>query len=1396
MAPVSRAKAKAELAENGPKTRSKRKEIRSSSKNMDKKKPLERRLSVDSLIGSSDEQKKTKKKPKRKKNNDNEDEEITDDEYSDDSDEDHQYIIYGENLKKKYKVRYYDEFGIEDEIKEMKDPTFKKDNYKVVRAEYVKAKPRCRNVNECVVCDEMGEELISCARCPASFHTSCIESAMPSKKRPYEPWYCKRCRYEQNVLKKPKRVAKVLPFDEEERYISTVEETLKKIPDEEMTLSKAFDVLAGLANPKGFVMPKDVLDHLVDMPYMEHIPRKLACSKDSICYSCKKHPSQNSPAIECDYCPAKFHLHCLESPMTEVFNEFWMCPLHGEIGIDRFVLNTTGISKRMHYWNKCRAKVNPQKTWKEFIRKIKKEPTKKTEEKTFGGDVPTVIDWKFVKHHKLAFKDKEASASQSSESSDDDITEEQFMETTPKETSNFENANECNDQATVSSKPFYEYLNPKRYVAKNGFYPPELMNAKASYFGSDGLERDSTDMTHVPIEDLYYPEDETQTSLAEEAAREIMQKYPFLLKAKESAEDMDVEMPEASFSKVLEKEIQPFIETNFEQPKIIESEKSIREQVFEEIMDVEETPPSLELLGIAELFNGQFCFPIKLYRRRKYFVEYYTDGSQIIGLFKKLLPSLNLQLPEEAYNTETSITPESFTRILSLEDEEKSEETALSSENGIVIQNSSGIESEYDSDAGCDFYSTGTMTDAIKKQKSKKVKTKENEKINDNQQRIEELSSREMEKPEFKKENSEDLLKKVNKIKMKQMKKVPKEKLTLDVSIIEKSKKNSASVEKKSKQDSESDSEVVIIETPAYRRALRKAKQEAAKARKEEEEKIIAEAAKRGESIPITVTTTPAVRRGGRRKRGRSRKGSVRGMTESTITEIFKDVTPAENEPKELEMQLEKDETNDKILETEPEMLEAEFKMPILVPENIHEQQRHESPIFEAKQQKHKSKKYEGKSKNVIKKKKNEKPKKKKRKGAKDKISATSAPRLVPVIRKRSKSMGKIVKISSKISKSNTRSKFFRSISLPPPLIGPVQSNQEKKLKPSPKPTATEPIQTLREEQEDLSFDFTKLMKLECRKVGHFLYLMAPQRDSTFLIISRMAYTDQVLAYFSNYQEQQKLITASFKYPMTGEEGVINYNNVISAVSEYEKVQKRCFKLWKPNFGIIEVNEIDLKKNVDDANVGEYILDKRFVIPSLPIIGSLFIIGSYHSFATIPIYYPTCNIGNTNDDTINLSILAPKCNFIRKKHCSIIYDRSNCCVYIKPLGYTVIDKNLYGGVSTTKTLENICPCVKSYRNAKFIGNRIMRINITNDTVIQIGCLKFKVMIIPIEQIWEQIPDSNLRISDTRLPITLKPSMNVAPDPFDDELSGSSVSNTDSECEHDVNKDMTNSYVIM
>lgn len=169
-------------------------------------------------------------------------------------------------------------------------------------------------------------------RCPAAFHSNCIAGSLSAVKIPNEPWYCRRCRNEAKYVSKPRRIPKALPFDEDSRYKSTLEDCLRKEKDD-MTFEKALDMVALLANPRLHVLPKGLPDTLIDMPYMEHIPRKMACNPDSLCYACNQNPSDSLPAIECDYCFSTWHLHCLEIPMTVVMNEFWMCPLHGEIAI-------------------------------------------------------------------------------------------------------------------------------------------------------------------------------------------------------------------------------------------------------------------------------------------------------------------------------------------------------------------------------------------------------------------------------------------------------------------------------------------------------------------------------------------------------------------------------------------------------------------------------------------------------------------------------------------------------------------------------------------------------------------------------------------------------------------------------------------------------------------------------------------------------------------------------------------------------------------------------------------------------------------------------------------------------------------------------------------------------
>ena len=92
-----------------------------------------------------------------------------------------------------------------------------------------------------------------------------------------------------------------------------------------------------------------------------------------------------------------------------------------------------------------------------------------------------------------------------SEDTDSAMSEAEFLNLLPSETPQLEYS-ENEEDATVSIQPFYKLLKPKNHLNRNGFYPPELINAKSSYFGADGNERETSNLTHIPVDELYYPE--------------------------------------------------------------------------------------------------------------------------------------------------------------------------------------------------------------------------------------------------------------------------------------------------------------------------------------------------------------------------------------------------------------------------------------------------------------------------------------------------------------------------------------------------------------------------------------------------------------------------------------------------------------------------------------------------------------------------------------------------------------------------------------------------------------------------------------------------------------------------------------------------------------------------
>uniref|UniRef100_A0A7E4UQM5 PHD-type domain-containing protein n=1 Tax=Panagrellus redivivus TaxID=6233 RepID=A0A7E4UQM5_PANRE len=543
------------------------------------------------------------------------------------SEDDHHYFISGIGIEKQMKLTYYEEFGVEDEIRETKDPDFHKERYKVVRAEHVKQKPKTKNVDICVVCEEPSEDMVKCVRCPAAFHRTCIEGTMSLVKPKYEQWTCKRCRYEQHVLKRPRRVAKTLPFDEEERLVSSVDSHIQLLKEdgERVNHNTFFDLVAGLANPKSFTLRKELADKLEDVPYMEHVPRKEEAPVETPCFHCRFETSIERPGILCDYCPAVFHIHCLDPPMTTVLNEFWMCPLHPEYAIDTYAVNSVSISKRMKLWKEYQKKTNPKKEFKKAMRKMRAEAEfeKRGPPVRRIAEVPGFIEFAYG-----CKPDKAIPLNAPGRDSDDDvdINDDTFFDTPPVDREPLYDATE---QDTVQMKhAFCAYMKNKKLTEAKGDNDVRLASFTNNW-------RSQKDAEFTTVDQCYYPETPYQQTqeiyaLFEHVCSEIRTKFPYLLEA-----------PGVRPTHVrrIQTIVKSFTPTGTYQP--VSDEK---------LRDLAAMPPPplpyatrfkkpefLQQVSTHDLFDGQFCFPLlTLADDMYYFARYYSDGQNIIMKIERL----------------------------------------------------------------------------------------------------------------------------------------------------------------------------------------------------------------------------------------------------------------------------------------------------------------------------------------------------------------------------------------------------------------------------------------------------------------------------------------------------------------------------------------------------------------------------------------------------------------------------------------------------------------------------------------------------------------------------------------------------------------------------------------
>ncbi|CAJ0942603.1 unnamed protein product, partial [Mesorhabditis belari] len=250
---------------------------------------------------------------------------------------------------------------------------------------------KSNNATYCVACKE-GGELLCCDMCPASFHLSCHEPPLSQEDLPSGKWMCNRCtRTPANQRCEKKKAGE---YAENERNKTAIKRLFKEyeqkaeIGDPTTGYLDPLSLLAKTAlavNPEAYELPDELSGSRVPLPYDE-LRKSRNPVKNGICAYCQRFGRESIPLLSCDFCPLVWHLDCLTPPLAAPPKDKWMCPDHVEHLVDRCLLDSVSLTRRMELWNQyAQQPVDPAIVERSFSATIREKdrsqpappPTKK-----------------------------------------------------------------------------------------------------------------------------------------------------------------------------------------------------------------------------------------------------------------------------------------------------------------------------------------------------------------------------------------------------------------------------------------------------------------------------------------------------------------------------------------------------------------------------------------------------------------------------------------------------------------------------------------------------------------------------------------------------------------------------------------------------------------------------------------------------------------------------------------------------------------------------------------------------------------------------------------------------------------------------------------------------------
>ncbi|CAK1541431.1 unnamed protein product [Leptosia nina] len=264
---------------------------------------------------------------------------------------------------------------------------------------YYKRPGKGHNHDSCDACGE-GGDLICCDRCPASFHLGCYDPPLDPADIPSGLWLCKQCTASDEKPASTKSSRAQSPAEtknENEKKTRSLrnranskkskdeleenEEEVKN--DKDLTPMEILVKAARVMNPKQFDLPQEMKQPFL-FPGTDKEGSKngnaALITVDSwgcvplpakTCYVCQG-TCKLAPLLQCDYCPALFHLDCLDPPLTALPTGRWMCPNHVENFIDWKLVSSISAVERAALWDRFGAPIDQHAVKVDFIRRARR----------------------------------------------------------------------------------------------------------------------------------------------------------------------------------------------------------------------------------------------------------------------------------------------------------------------------------------------------------------------------------------------------------------------------------------------------------------------------------------------------------------------------------------------------------------------------------------------------------------------------------------------------------------------------------------------------------------------------------------------------------------------------------------------------------------------------------------------------------------------------------------------------------------------------------------------------------------------------------------------------------------------------------------------------------------